>query len=751
MKNIQIRRSSQSKSVRNLEKVKGIAGAGTISSRSFKENEPKQFALGGSLLKTFESKLGDLTREASMMYSDISAPTKVYREPVNLPELSSNGENYKFKELLDENTKLVLNVVTLTAISKKKLVLPPRSCLPGRVDLCGKTLPAIIELESKNQNLEILVAFNKFPTRQNYELKFVGNRALIPAKYISELSNNFSIRFIVMSSDLVFCNAFVRLANKPRQFFLVDQVKDGNHREASRIDEIMEIELNQPFRKVNSINDRKNASVIEQNMNSIYSHSRNQLAEKFKNTAVVLDTKIKSARLKKEFALEVRKSQLLQSLKKHESAQQKAQNQLIDTVNFLIQKAVDRVWIQSFITYRMFYGMIGLIKKKKSLRLVSHDMTRKTLLIQKKLKPILGWLIKDKNKSGFEKAKSIIYFHSRIMRSPIYERAQKVAGIGMKEFYRVISLRNHIFNKVSYYIKIQNKWKDFLRNKQRARMIYNKNLEQVYTKLTKIPEIFEKDMLKVSHHFTQRCKEDIFDLFFNKRLMEYIHKKVDYMAERAMLVDVSLYFQELQDCPDQFDKEDSKLEERKNKLLKFHLEGVAICVFRAWLVCKSPTRVQIRTEGLKKRLIEASKSLNVVPLSLVKVRHFPTLTTWLYRHSRFDLLTLIKENYRTHKYEAAAYRLGDLDVASSLSPRRRKTSKAFEVTGEERERLKIIQDAKEKSVGIRRIMALLARDYTEKFEIEFTNELLVTIILSALEYYAHRYSSSLKVKHIESD
>jgi hypothetical protein len=745
MKKVQVTSSPQLRSLRSLEKVKGIADGGSLSSRSFKQNHPQLPILSENRVKIFESKLEDLTREASLMYHELSMLPRASSQSVGLPALPLPEENVKFKEYLDENTKIVLGAVTLNAITKKKLILPPHSCLPGRVDLCGKTLPALIELESKNQNVEILVAFNRYPTKQNYELKVSGCSALVPAKFINEITNNFSVRFLILSKDLVFCNAFARLANKTKEFYFLGQMKDGATNETPNYHDFIDIELSKPFRPIKIDVLKKTSSLIEQNMNSIYSHSKSNLAEKFKNTGVVLDGKIKSARLKKEIALELRRSHLLQSLKKHESAQQKAQTQLVNTVDHLLLKSVGRMWVQVLLTYRIFDSMVKMIRKKKTLMAMSEDMAKKTKIIQKKLRPILCWLIKDKNKANLEKVKQLIHFHNKVMHFPVYERALKVVGIGLKEFLRVIYIRNLIFNRVSYYIKIQNKWKDFLRNKQKAKMRYNKNLEQVYCRLIKLPEFFEKDMLRVTHHFTQACKDDVFDLFFNKRLMDYIQKKVDYLAERAMLVDVGLYYQELQDIPAIVEDEEVLLKERRKKTLQKHLNGIALAFFKAWLVCKSPSRVQQRIEVLKKKLTLAYSGPHVLPISLVKIKNFPTITSWLHSHNRYDLLALIKKNYNTHKYEGAAYRLGDLDATSPMSPQKRKVSKTLESTDDERERYRIIQQAKERSVGIRRIMNLLARDYTEKFEMEFTNELLVTIIMSSLEYFVQRYSASLKL------
>jgi hypothetical protein len=312
----------------------------------------------------------------------------------------------------------------------------------------------------------------------------------------------------------------------------------------------------------------------------------------------------------------------------------------------------------------------------------------------------------------------------------------------LNEFLRVTKLRNFIFNSVSYYIKIQNKWKDWLRNKHKTKSKFEKKLEYAYCKLIKMPEFFPKELAQVAHHFSQQCKDDIFELFFNEHLMKYLKDRLEYMADRAMLVDLGLYFDDSQHQPSFNPQDESIAHEIKRKQNLLLHKGMAMALYRAWLLYKTPAKVHLKTSILRKKIIDSPQELNPLPMSLVKIRNFPTTRTFIETHHRYEMFRQIKLNYKTHKYEAVAYRMGDLDVTSVLSPRRTKVSRNHDEMSDEKAQIEAIRKAAQKSVGIRRIMALLSRDYSEKLTVEFSNELLITVIMSALDYYKEKYARS---------
>lgn len=686
--------------------------------------------------------MDDATREYDMVYQDLDKKADDSHRWMK-SEMQTTCKAKPYSELLDGYVKTVQKPITLTSVAKKKLAIPAQSCLPGCVDLCGKALPALIELETKSQSFEIFVAFNRCPTRQNHDLKFISNSALIPEKHSHKITNDFSIRFLIISSEMVFCNAFVRLSNKKGK--VAEPLQHENSIvKGSFIDDIRDLDLRSNTSKISITPAKMFPSLIEHNVNAVYQCRKDVLVNKYKRSVVEVDSKIKSARLRKELAIEVKRSQLLQSLKKHESTQARANRKISETIGALVDRTSARVWLQGILTYRIMYGMIKLIEVSKRMANQEQRVVRQTSIIQRKLRPILGWLIRDKNKSTLERAGYSIRVHIGVMADTIHARARTNAGAAMNQFFKVINIRNLMFNRVAYYIKIQNRWKNWMRNKQRAKLRFDKQLEYAYCKLLKMPDFLNKSLSRVGYHFSQRCKDDIFDLFFNDQLLRFIKNKLEYMANRGTLLDVGLYFQQIQDIAHDGGNKIDYEELRKSRTKEKLLQGIAIALYKAWLVCKSPSKVRKHGDMLKTRMFNLDTRENPVPMSLVKIRDFPTFTNFIQTHRRSELYQLIKTNYRLKKYEAAAYRLGDLDAISVMSPRKFKYVKPAEEPVDERKQIEVIRKAAQTSVGIRRIMNLLNRDYTEKLDLEFSNEFLVTVILSAFEFYALKYASSLK-------
>jgi hypothetical protein len=408
--------SIQAKSMKSLEKtVKGIAlnKARPITLRS-EGSLPSLPFMPNVRLKTLESRFEDMTREFDMVYRDLDQQTD--RKMYNAEEDSIKSTcRDPGSELIDDVIKSVEKLVTLTSVSKKRILIPPHGCLPGRVDLCGKTLPAVLEFETKNPNIEILVAFNRCPTRQSYELRFTSGVAKIPEKYISEITNNFSIRFLVISPELINCEAFVRLSNRKSKLFLPHE-HERSQWEPSVYDQVIDLNLVGSSICSSRSYTKKNQSVIERNVNSVVDYSKQNIERKFKNSVIEVEKKIQIAKVRKDLALEIKKAQLLKSLHKHESVQARSQRQLVATVDFLLQHSGSLVWIKLFMFYRVFHGMIQKIGKHKERQLFEIEVSKKTALIQKKIKPILGWLIKDKCKATLERVRCSIGLHHCLMR-----------------------------------------------------------------------------------------------------------------------------------------------------------------------------------------------------------------------------------------------------------------------------------------------------------------------------------------------
>lgn len=615
---------------------------------------------------------------------------------------------------------------------KTKLIMSAYSFIRGKVDIDGGCLPVLIMVDTQITKVTIFVGFDYSPTRTKFDLKNVGNSLLIPQSRTDGLFEQPRIRFAVFTETELNTTASVKISRKPAELPKKD-LKEEDFRTERLFDEFYEIDLYKPNNQRKVVNrSLKKETKGEENIAGVVCVSAEK---KWKGINKIVDFKISQAKLKKKLNEKEKQDKLITELTRFERRKEQSELKLNYILEWCIRQAAIKAWIRVILTGKFAMSLKAHLATKKKQLALKKLQEDKSDVIQRILGPVLKGLA---NKKVHLHQDFIVFGLNLAIKIGKSRRESRVRGVVahvLKEMCRCWLIRYLAFYKISKFVKISNRWRSYMRTKQSMFVEFQRQLSGAFKRLGRDEDHTSRERL-VFHNLMTDSKTitaGLFEVFYNHSLREYLVRKVQSLSESCSVRNFDFYFNELDRSKDYL----ADLKQQDATRFSFHtavwINRIAFVAFKR-VHERHPFCFEHFYFKFKKKIADELVLANLVPVSLVRVRHFKGMEAYTKNLPFFKDFIQSKENEERNKYRDK-FQTEFQDGSSIVRTLRRAGSFGYQRAASIDEDGVKMRELIDKRASLKRIMRNLQSEYNKRFELIISEKFIRALVYTIWDRY----------------
>jgi hypothetical protein len=671
------------------------------------------------------SKLKELSSKDKFI--DIESDNYRFREPKALVSVFGTPQGKMEVEYKEIQRKLILKKK-----EKTKLIMSANTCIRGKVDLDGGCLPVLIVVDTHITKVTIYVGLDYLPTRTKFDLKNVGNSILIQGSNTEGVCEQPRIRFVLFTETDLNTTMSVKISKKPAQVPKKD-VKEEDFGTARLFDEYYEMDLYKPsnHRKMANQSLKKDIKA-EESPGAMVCVS---VEKKWKDINKIVDFKISQVKLKKKLNEKEKQEKLMTELTRFERRKEESEQKLNNILEWCIRQAAIKAWIRVLIAEQFAIKLKKHLTTRKEQLALKKLHEDKTDVIQRILGPVLKGLVNKKVHLHQDFITFGLNLAVKLKKNVREARIRSVIGHLLKEMCRCWLIRYLAFYKISKFIKISNRWRGYMRTKQAMFVEFQRQLTSAFKRLGRDEDQTSRDRLAFHNLMTDSkgITSGVFEVFYNHSLREYLVRKVQNLSESCSVRNFDFYFHELDRSKDYL----ADLKQQAANRFQFHtsvwINRIAFVMFKRAHE-RHPFCFEHIFYKFKKRIADELVLANLVPVSLVRVRHFMCLEIYIKSLPFYTDFVKSKENEERNRYRDK-FKTEFQDGNSIGRTLRRAGSFGYQRAPNTDEGVLEMRALIDKRASLKRIMRNLQSEYNKRFELAISEKFMKALVYTIWDRY----------------